>query len=97
MPGNNLKQVLQRKTLLHNFHLKSLFGFTGLALMLASTQALAVDTDGDGVDDAVDNCTLVANGPLLPDAGGNSQLDTDGDGYGNICDADLDQDNIVGF
>ena len=48
-----------------------------------------VDTDSDGVVDNQDNCTLVPNGPLAPDAGGNSQLDTDGDGIGNICDADL--------
>ncbi|MEM6640629.1 MAG: proprotein convertase P-domain-containing protein [Pseudomonadota bacterium] len=41
------------------------------------------DTDGDGVDDTVDNCTLVAN----PD-----QRDTDGDGFGNLCDADLNND-----
>ena len=45
--------------------------------------------DGDGVGDVCDNCTLVANGPHLPDAGGNSQRDTDGDGFGNICDADI--------
>ena len=45
MPVTNLKQVLQRTTLIKNFHLKSLFSITGLALMLASTQALAVDTD----------------------------------------------------
>jgi hypothetical protein len=32
---------------------------------------------------------------LIPDAGGNSQLDTDGDGYGNVCDADLNNDAIV--
>ncbi len=38
------------------------------------------DTDGDGIDDALDNCILVAN---------NDQRDTDADGYGNICDADL--------
>jgi len=56
--------------------------------------------DGDGVGDACDNCTLVANGPTIPDAGGNSQLDTDGDGYGNVCDADLDGDlltNLVDY
>jgi hypothetical protein len=48
------------------------------------------DTDRDGVPDAADNCVDVANGPLIPDEGGHSQLDADGDGYGNICDADLD-------
>ena len=45
-----------------------------------------VDTDGDGVADNLDNCKLVANF---------NQRDTDGDGYGNICDADLNNDGIV--
>jgi hypothetical protein len=45
-----------------------------------------VDTDGDGVPDNADNCTLVFN----PD-----QRDTDGDNYGNICDPDFNNDLIV--
>ncbi len=44
------------------------------------------DTDGDGVPNASDNCQL------LPNA---NQRDTDADGYGNLCDADLDNDGIV--
>jgi hypothetical protein len=58
------------------------------------------DADDDGVSDASDNCIEVANGPLAPDAGGQSQLDTDGDGYGNACDCDFDQSeacNIADF
>jgi len=51
------------------------------------------DTDSDGVVDNKDNCTLVPNGPLILDAGGNSQRDTDGDGYGNVCDTDINQPN----
>lgn len=51
---------------------------------------LLADKDADGAHDGQDNCVDGANGPLLPDAGGSSQLDTDGDGYGNICDGDLD-------
>lgn len=39
------------------------------------------DTDLDGVIDAADNCRLVWN-PF--------QVDTDGDDYGNACDADFD-------
>ena len=38
------------------------------------------DTDGDGMHDNIDNCINVANA---------DQRDTDGDGYGNACDADL--------
>ena len=60
-----------------------------------TTADIAIDTDGDGIADTLDNCILVANGPLIPDAGGNSQLDTDGDGFGNICDADLNQDLLT--
>jgi hypothetical protein len=47
---------------------------------------IEADTDGDGVGDSSDNCTLVAN----PD-----QRDTNGDGYGNLCDADLDNSGVV--
>ncbi len=56
---------------------------------------VAADTDGDGIADPVDNCTEVPNGNLIPDAGGHSQLDADGDGYGNICDGDLNNSGRV--
>ncbi|MES2091161.1 MAG: C25 family cysteine peptidase [Pseudomonadota bacterium] len=54
----------------------------------ASIQAAAqeTDTDGDGIPDSRDNCTLVSN---------KDQKDTDGDGYGNACDADLNNDGFV--
>jgi len=55
----------------------------------------AGDADGDGILDDQDNCIDVPNGPVLPDAGGNSQLDTDGDDYGNICDPDLNNDGTI--
>jgi len=55
------------------------------------------DSDGDGLFDTEDNCTAVANGPDLTDLGGNSQLDTDGDGFGNYCDADFNNDGTVNF
>jgi uncharacterized protein (TIGR03790 family) len=45
------------------------------------------DLDGDDVPDARDNCRE------MPNPG---QDDTDGDGFGNRCDADLDGDGRVG-
>ncbi|QPK63618.1 thrombospondin type 3 repeat-containing protein [Methylomonas sp. LL1] len=45
----------------------------------------ALDSDHDGIDDGSDNCLLIAN----PD-----QRDTDGDGFGNACDTDLNNDQI---
>jgi uncharacterized protein (TIGR03790 family) len=44
------------------------------------------DLDGDGIPDEHDNCTELPN----PD-----QRDTNGDGYGNPCDADVDGDGRV--
>ncbi len=49
------------------------------------------DQDQDGIADGSDNCIAVANGPLAPDAGGNVQLNTDTDQFGNVCDCDFDQ------
>ncbi len=73
------------------------------SLLVASVDSLSVkptpatDSDVDGALDTEDNCIEVANGPDLTDLGGNSQLDTDGDGFGNYCDADFNNDGIVNF
>ncbi len=63
---------------------------------LICTLLSGIDTDADGVDDAIDNCTAVPNGTLLPvGKSAISQRDTDGDGYGNVCDADFNGDGLV--
>ncbi len=46
----------------------------------------SLDADIDGILDGVDNCRLVANP---------TQLDSNGDGYGNLCDADLNNSGLV--
>jgi hypothetical protein len=46
------------------------------------------DFDLDGVVDELDNCSETPN---------TEQDDTDGDGCGNLCDADYDQNGVVGF
>ncbi len=61
---------------------------TGLINTLGSVSTLLPDHDGDGMADQRDNCTLVSNG---------NQRDTNGDGFGNICDPDLNNDGIVNF
>jgi hypothetical protein len=47
---------------------------------------LLVDPDGDGVASRLDNCTRLPNV---------DQRDTNGDGFGNRCDGDLNNDGIV--
>ncbi|MFK8015612.1 MAG: spondin domain-containing protein [Gammaproteobacteria bacterium] len=45
-----------------------------------------VDSDGDDIGDDVDNCTVTANA---------AQTDSNGDGFGNACDADLNNDCTI--
>ncbi len=45
-----------------------------------------LDSDADGALDVIDNCLLLANP---------TQLDADADGYGNACDADLNNSGTV--
>jgi hypothetical protein len=61
-------------------------GFFAWAVRTGDIALSTVDTYGDGVTDDLDNCTLVPNP---------SQLDADGDGYGNACDADLNNSGTV--
>ncbi|MEM9056791.1 MAG: hypothetical protein AAGD86_04900, partial [Pseudomonadota bacterium] len=60
----------------------------GLDDVDAITHQPAPDSDGDGVADADDNCTLEPN----PE-----QVDADGDGIGNHCDQDLNDDCQINF
>ena len=57
-----------------------------VASALFAVAAHAADLDGDGVADSSDNCVDVANA---------SQSDADGDGYGNACDGDYNNDGVV--
>ncbi len=57
-----------------------------VALLWAAQGALALDTDGDGTVDAQDNCINDANP---------AQTDSNGDNFGNACDADLNDDGVV--
>ncbi len=53
---------------------------------VAWTFRASTDVDTDGVADFADNCTLVSNP---------TQIDSNGDGYGNICDADINNSGLT--
>ena len=57
-----------------------------LGLLMVGAAASAADQDQDNISDATDNCTLSANA---------NQLDANGDGIGNLCDADLNNSGLV--
>ncbi|MFK8029401.1 MAG: peptidoglycan DD-metalloendopeptidase family protein [Gammaproteobacteria bacterium] len=50
--------------------------------------AASLDSDGDAVFDHEDNCIARPNP---------AQQDSNGDGYGNACDADLNNDGVINF
>jgi hypothetical protein len=65
---------------------------------VATPNPLQEDGDSDGTGDACDNCLIVPNGPnTFPAGDPRIQCDTNADGYGNICDADLTNDGLVAF
>ncbi len=61
-------------------------GFNDIGADEGGGPAPLADTDGDGISDVSDNCTLVANA---------DQRDSNGDGFGNRCDPDFNGNGIV--
>ncbi|MBL8202014.1 MAG: thrombospondin type 3 repeat-containing protein [Chromatiales bacterium] len=72
---------------------QSVFGTTQDLPLSSTTLTLRVDItptpddlDGDSIPNNLDNCTLVANA---------SQCDSDGDGFGNQCDGDFNNNGVT--
>ena len=91
----DLPQLAGATTAQFRFRLQSDFSITDdgwhvddIRLRGAGPLCLTGDADSDGIADGADNCTQVAN----PD-----QRDTNGDGIGNICDPDVDNNGVVNF
>jgi glucose/arabinose dehydrogenase len=59
---------------------------TGRVLRIVGGSGPPADADGDTVPDGLDNCVGLGNP---------TQLDSDADGYGNICDPDFNNDGVV--
>jgi hypothetical protein len=57
-----------------------------LCVPVVSFAGPAIDTDGDNVFDWFDNCRIASNA---------AQVDSDGDGCGNACDFDFNQNGVV--
>ena len=73
-------------TLVSGIAVTSALAAEPLSTTLLAATDVEIDTDGDGVPDSGDNCILVSNA---------DQRDSNGDGFGNVCDADLNDDNVV--
>ena len=62
----------------------------GRITLLGGVGYLVPDADNDGIEDTIDNCPTTSN----PD-----QADADGDGFGDVCDAqdssDADNDGVI--
>jgi formylglycine-generating enzyme required for sulfatase activity len=68
------------------FSLSVFFGTDALAGAYGGAYGLVLDSDGDTVVDTEDNCPTLSNV---------NQYDKDGDGLGNRCDDDIDDDGIL--
>ena len=64
----------------YSVHPVNLNGVEGPGVLSAPTCSGTADSDGDGTEDACDNCPTLAN----------DQTDADGDGFGDLCDCALD-------
>ena len=58
-------------------------GLDDLVEIQTGTSPTDPDTDSDGIDDGRDNCSVIYN---------DNQADLDGDGFGDVCDRDDDDD-----
>ena len=66
-----------------------------IGLSAATFAGSITDGDSDGVPDGFDNCSALANGPLASTGSCNGQEDGDLDGYGNPCDADVNNNGAA--
>lgn len=74
-----------------NFKVILLTGLFAFGFAMTAGAGSIVDTDSDSIPDVFDSCLDEPNGP----AQASNQIDTDGDGFGNPCDADFNQNGVV--
>ncbi len=84
--GNGVIQYIINKNTTNQYRTTSIGLWNGQTLVanIYINQSTEIpDTDADGIRDEIDNCKLLANP---------KQTDSDNDGFGNTCDADLNND-----
>jgi len=67
-----------------------LVAFFVIGFAYSASAGVAPDEDGDAIPDVLDKCKMDSRNSVAP-----STCDTDCDGYGNVCDADFNQNGSV--
>jgi hypothetical protein len=87
----------EKKRMIRNLIVLGCTALLTIGLSFGSFAGSAPDADSDGVPDAYDNCVNTPNGPLLATGNCSSQEDYDGNGYGQPCDTDVNNDGSTGL
>ena len=94
VPWDSVDSTSSDASLSTNYRMQSSIGSTASGASESSNYQMIAgflsppDTDNDAIKNFMDNCINIHN---------SDQRDTNSDGYGNICDGDLNNDGAISF